>query len=627
MNKQIFTIVVLLLSVTAYSQKAPQPYGVVPSDRILKWYEETDLYGLIHYSPTTYQQKQWGFGEADPAIFNPSNFDANQIAKAAASGGLKGIILVAKHHDGFCLWPTKTTPYNISKSPWKAGKGDMVKEFMLAAKANGLKFGVYLSAWDRNSSEYGKPAYTDIYREQLKELMTGYGELFISWHDGANGGDGYYGGANEKRSIDRATYYEWEEKTWPIVRKYQPMAVIFSDIGPDIRWGGNEKGTLPETSWSTFTPLSLDGLPTSPGQIDRKENQSGTRNGKNWVPAECDFPLRNEWFYNPTHDITVKTPQQLFDIYLASVGRGGGFDVGLSPDLEGRLPNADVQSLAAFGKKLQATFATNLAKGAKVTASNVRGKAYSPSLILDNDRYSYYVSDDNVLSPVITIKLDGKKTFDIVQLRENIKLGQRIDSVQIDIEENGKWIVLAKATSIGANRILKLKKPATAEKLRVQLFAPVAPTLSDFGLYKEAIEKFQFSDDVLNKRTLFVKDEYTVIAPDNLEKAFDTNPATFANLSKGTDLIFELKTPLAGFAFLPRQDAKNDGIPTKYKAFFSEDKENWKLAAEGEFSNIEANPVEQTVFFFLPIKTKYLKFTATETIGNGFTIAEFSLMK
>src|SRR5690606_3534752 len=335
LNKILVTQILVLGSASfLWAQEAPKPFGAVPTERQLRWHE-MEMYCLIHYTPTTFQDKEWGFGDADPAIFNPSHFDAHQIARAAASAGFRGLISVAKHHDGFCLWPTKTTTYSIARSPWKNGKGDMVREFMEASRENGLKFGVYLSAWDRNDTRYGTPAYAEAYREQLTELMSNYGELFTSWHDGANGGDGYYGGRKEKRIIDRTTYYEWEEKTWPIVRKLQPMACIFSDVGPDMRWVGNEKGYAAETSWATITPIGLNGAKPVPGAVEEHNLPTGDRFGRFWIPAECDVPLRDGWFYHKNQDLRVKTPEQLFEIYLKSVGRGANMNLGLAPMPEG----------------------------------------------------------------------------------------------------------------------------------------------------------------------------------------------------------------------------------------------------------------------------------------------------
>ncbi len=250
MNIRLSILALLAASVSVKAQVTPpKPYGVLPSERQLQWHEK-EMYVLVHFTPTTFENKEWGYGDADPSIFNPTQFDARQIVSAVRAGGFKGLILVAKHHDGFALWPTKTTTYNISRSPFRDGKGDMVKEFADACRAGGLSFGVYCSPWDRNSPVYGTPEYVSIYREQLRELYTNYGPLFMSWHDGANGGDGYYGGARTSRKIDRSVYYGWDT-TWAMTRSLQPGAAIFSDIGWDVRWVGNERGEAAPTSWST----------------------------------------------------------------------------------------------------------------------------------------------------------------------------------------------------------------------------------------------------------------------------------------------------------------------------------------------------------------------------------------
>ncbi|GGH21868.1 alpha-L-fucosidase [Sphingobacterium alkalisoli] len=628
MKKSRLVNYLLFIPLFGCAQQEPKPYGVLPSEGQLRWHE-METYCLIHYTPTTFQDKEWGFGDADPSIFNPTSFDANQIAKAAASAGFKGLISVAKHHDGFCLWPTATTGYNIKQSPWKNGEGDMVKEFMQASHDHGLKFGVYLSAWDRNDTRYGTPAYADAYRAQLTELMTNYGELFTSWHDGANGGDGYYGGKNEKRTIDRTTYYEWQERTWPIVREHQPLAVIFSDIGPDTRWVGNEHGFAAETSWATFTPKGIDGRPPVPGDSDYSKSPIGDRNGKYWIPAECDVPQRPGWFYHENQDDKVKTPDQLFEIYLKSVGRGGAMNLGLAPMPEGVLHPNDVKSLDGFGKKVAATFSTNLAKDAKIEASNIRGnsKKFSTAFILDEDRYSYYASDDEVINPTLVITLKNEQEFDIIRLRENIKLGQRLDSVRIDMWADGQWKHVGSATSIGASRLIKLDQPIQAQKIKLSLFAPVAPTLSDFGLFKEAASNFSFATKGNNLVKLRA-DEYGLEGTSEMKKAYDDDPNTFATLMQFSNgFVFTLREPIKGFSYLPRQDGNKEGIATKYNIAISEDNKNWKTLTDGEFSNVSANPVEQTVLFNNPVRTTYLRFIPKEIIGKSFTVAEFGLLK
>lgn len=631
MKRSSLFSLLLLTPFLGFSQSEPAPYGALPSPRQLQWHE-MEMYTLIHFTPTTFQDKEWGFGDADPNLFNPSHFDARQIAEASVAGGFKGLISVAKHHDGFCLWPTSTTNYSVASSPWKQGKGDMVKEFMQASHDQGLRFGVYLSAWDRNDVRYGSKAYADAYRTQLRELMSNYGELFTSWHDGANGGDGYYGGKNEKRTIDRTSYYEWDEKTWPIVRELQPMAMIFSDVGPDMRWVGNEKGFAPETSWATITPRTLDGQKPVPGQVDNANLGTGDRNGKYWIPAECDVPLRPGWFYHERENDKVKTPDQLFEIYLKSVGRGGGMNLGLAPMPEGYLHDNDILSLKAFGQKLKQTFSVNLAAQATAKASNVRGnnQRFGTANLFDADRYSYYAADDSELQPELEIDLGSSQTFDLIRIRENIKLGQRLDSVAVYRWDGQGWQSLAKASSIGANRILKLAAPVTAQRLKVKLFAPVAPTLSEFALFKEADAVFA-SQTIDRKRV--AKKELTLISADKQAHfALDDNLQTIWQSSLSRSKYIELrlaKTQLiSGLQYVPRQDGKLQGIPTKYKLYTSVDGKQWELMASGEFSNIKANATVQTIAFPKAVEAHYIRFEPLEILSGDkqFSVAEFDLL-
>lgn len=483
--KRIIALLVLAAS-TVYAQVPPRPFGPVPSARQLLWHD-TELYGLIHFTPTTYEDKEWGFGDADPAVFNPKEFNAEQIILAAKAGGMRGIVFVAKHHDGFCLWPTKTTPYNISKSPFRNGQGDMVKEIEEACRKHGLKFGVYVSPWDRNHPQYGAPEYLDVYRQQLTELYTNYGPLFMSWHDGANGGDGYYGGANEKRSIDNTVYYQWNETWNEYTRKLQPNANIFSDIGWDVRWVGNEKGIADDIHWATFTPRPPDGVNEAvPGQANYPESPMGHRDGKYWIPAECDVPLRKGWFYHPGEK--PKSPDQLFDLYFKSVGRGAALDLGLAPDTRGLLHEDDVESLRIFGEKLSKTFGTNLLVGATLKASNVRGfnSIYGTRNLLDKKRETYWATDDDYKTPSLTIDLGKEKTIDIFEIRENIALGQRIEGFALDVFENDNWKEIHKGVSIGAKRLVKLPMPVTAQKFRLRITeSPVGVAISELGFYKE----------------------------------------------------------------------------------------------------------------------------------------------
>ena len=441
---------------------------------------------FLHFSMNTFTGKEWGYGDEHPALFHPTAFDADAIAAALKNGGMRGVILTCKHHDGFCLWPTRTTEHSVRHSRWRDGKGDVVKEISDAARRHGLKFGVYLSPWDRNSALYGKPEYVAMYRAQLRELLTGYGRIFEVWHDGANGGDGYYGGAREKRLIDKRTYYDWP-RTWDMVRSLQPDAVIFSDVGPDIRWVGNESGYAAETCWATYDPVGEDGAAAAPGYVREKEGETGHHHGSHWMPAECDVSIRPGWFWHAEENAKVKTPAQLMDLYYKSTGRGASLLLNVPPDRRGLLHENDVACLRRFGKLIQATFATNLAAGARMTAP-IRGNnpAFSPPNLIDANRDTYWTTDDSVTTPEVIMELDRPETFNVIRLRENIRLGQRVEAFELDHWDSGAWKPFAQATSLGSCRLIRTPEPITTTKLRLRITkSPVCPALSDFGLYKE----------------------------------------------------------------------------------------------------------------------------------------------
>jgi alpha-L-fucosidase len=464
----------------------PKPFGAVPSARQLAWHQ-LETFAFLHFSPNTFTDKEWGYGDEDPALFNPTDFDANQIVLALKAGGMTGAILTAKHHDGFCLWPTKTTKHSVAGSPWRGGRGDVVREIADACRRHGLKFGIYLSPWDRNHPAYGAPAYVDVYRSQLRELLTGYGPIFEVWHDGANGGDGYYGGAREKRTIDRRTYYDWPT-TWKLVRELQPGAVIFSDVGPDVRWVGNEKGIASPTNWATFTPVGEDGGPAAPGWVRTTESGPGHRGAAHWLPAECNTSIRPGWFFHDKENDRVRTAQQLVDLYDVSVGRGCNLHLNVPPDRRGRVHDTDVTSLATFGRTIRDTFAVNLAAGAKAAASNVRSsyRRVDASRLLDGDPSTYWTTDDDVTTAEVTLDMAKPTTFSVVRVREHIALGQRVEAFGLDYADAaGAWREIATGTTIGQGRILRLPQAVTASRVRLRITkALAAPVLTEVGLYK-----------------------------------------------------------------------------------------------------------------------------------------------
>ncbi len=478
------TTIALLLAVTtaaAYAVEPPAPYEPLPSARQLAWHE-MEFYGFLHFTVNTFTDKEWGFGDEKESVFNPTAFDAGQIVGAAKDAGMKGLILTCKHHDGFCLWPSKFTEHSVRNSPWKNGKGDVVKEIADACAKGGLKFGVYLSPWDRNHKDYGKPEYITYYRNQLRELLTNYGPIFEVWYDGANGGTGYYGGAREKRTIDARTYYDWPN-TMKIVRELQPNACMFSDAGPDIRWVGNEHGSAGETCWST---LNRDNY--APGIANARRLNVGDRPGTHWVPAECDVSIRPGWFYHAGEDAKVRTPRNLMDLYFVSVGRGASLLLNVPPDRRGLIHENDVKSLREFRRLLDATFAKDFAQGAKATADNVRGKdsRFAAGNVLDGKRDSYWASDDGVTVPELVLDLGKPVTFNIVRIREYLPLGQRVEAFSLDQWKDGQWVEFGKGTSVGNCRLVR-GDAVTTDKVRLRIVkSPVCPAISEVGLFAES---------------------------------------------------------------------------------------------------------------------------------------------
>jgi alpha-L-fucosidase len=430
------------------------PFGASPSSQQLAW-SKLEYYNFLHFTVNTFTDREWGNGDEDPAIFNPTAFDADAICETLHSSGSKGVILTCKHHDGFCLWPTKTTEHCIRNSPFRNGKGDVVKEISEAARRHGLKFGVYLSPWDRNQASYGTPQYIELYRSQMRELLTNYGELFEIWHDGANGGSGYYGGAKETRTIDKLHYYDWA-RTWQLERELQPSACRFSDVGPDIRWVGNEKGIAGDPCWATFTPHGTKGGEGVPGDVVESELNSGTRFGKYWMPAECDVSIRPGWFWHPAEDTKVKTPKQLFDLYMASVGRGASFLLNVPPDSRGLIHQSDTAALRDFGKLMRDSFGHPLDESAQVKS----------------------------LDSAITKTWSSPVTISLVRLREDIEYGQRVGAFTVECLADNNWISLGSGTSIGMARILRPASPIVTAGLRLRVTESAAPELiSEFSAF------------------------------------------------------------------------------------------------------------------------------------------------
>lgn len=474
-------LIPVLLSAQDANLRPPAPVLPVPSAEQLAWHRmETNAF--IHFTTNTFTGREWGNGDEPESVFNPSALDANQWASTLKAAGFKMMILTCKHHDGFCLWPSAYTTHSVKNSPYKNGKGDVVREARDAAAKAGLKFGIYLSPWDRNQAEYGKPGYITYYRNQLKELFTQYGPVTEMWFDGANGGTGYYGGANEARKIDGKTYYDWPN-TLAMIRKIQPQpaVIFFSDAGPGVRWVGNESGIAGETNWNT---ISTDTLYAGKPGVEKLLN-TGSPDGKQWIPAEVDVSIRPGWFYHASEDSKVKTPEQLFDIYLTSVGRGSTLLLNVPPDQRGLFHENDVASLKGFRHLLDSVFAHNLARKAKAKADSYRGKSalFAAPNTTDGNPDTYWATNDGVNTGSVEVTLPKETMIRYVTLQEYIRLGQRVGGFTVEAWENNGWQEIAEGTTIGYKRILKLN-PVVTSKIRLTITeAKACPLISNIEIY------------------------------------------------------------------------------------------------------------------------------------------------
>ncbi|MBI5856385.1 MAG: alpha-L-fucosidase [Sphingobacteriales bacterium] len=409
----------------------------LPTRQQLAWHD-MEFYLFAHFGPNTFTDKEWGEGNEPENVFNPSQLDCRQWCRVAKAAGAKGIIITAKHHDGFCLWPSKFSTHTVRESKWQEGKGDVLKELSQACREYGLKFGVYLSPWDRNHPDYGTAKYNDVFVNMLKEVLQNYGPVWELWWDGANGE-----GPNGKKQV-----YDWKrfEST---VRKYSPQTVIFSDIGPDIRWVGNESGIAGEPNWNF---LDTAGFKRGLGAPPTDTLNRGNYYGKFWMPAECDVSIRPGWFYHSSEDKKIKTAQQLFSLYLKSVGRGANLLLNVPPDRSGRITEKDSIALAGFKKLKDESFADNLIKDAD-TYYQFSQKDFSERPIqirgIDAPSQTYAINMQNFV-----VQLKNPEKVNCIVLREAIHLGQTVRSFSIVLYKGDKAIGQILGTSVGRKRIL-----------------------------------------------------------------------------------------------------------------------------------------------------------------------------
>ena len=535
------------------------------------------MYAFIHYSLNTYTDQEWGFGNESPDLFNPSDLDCRQWARVCKQAGMRGIILTAKHHCGFCLWPSAYTEYSVKNAPWKNGQGDVVRELADACRKENLKFAVYLSPWDRNHPEYGRPEYITYFRNQLRELLTQYGDIFEVWFDGANGGNGWYGGANETRKIDDKIYYQWLD-TYKLIRELQPHCVIWGDNAnrADLRWVGTEAGFVGDPNWS---------LMYAEGQAKGDMLHHGVENGNVWCPGETNTSIRPGWFYHEPENAHVKSLSKLMDTYYKSVGRNSTLLLNFPIAPNGRIHPTDSLRGIAFADMIKKVFKDNLARKAKITATNVRSgeKRFVPKRVIDGKVNTYWATDDQVTKASLTLEFDKPTTFNRFLAEEYIALGQRVKKFALEVWIDGEWQPLRDAlvdngnglTTIGHRRIICFPTVTTTRLRFTILDSKACPLISEVGLY--------------------LAPELTADIPNSGEKR-SSGLHIFFSSPKQMFIDCEADQTITAFRYLPPQNT-GEGTITRYTLWASLDWNKWEKLASGEFSNIVNNPIWQTIKF------------------------------
>ena len=607
----ISTVVFSLLLTGCQSVSAPEAILPVPQEKQVNW-QKMETYAFVHFGLNTFNDREWGYGDSDPKTFNPARLDCEQWVQTFVNSGMKGVILTAKHHDGFCLWPTQLTEYCIRNTPYKDGKGDIVRELSDACKKYGIKFAVYLSPWDRHQANYGTPEYVDYFYKQLHELLTNYGDVFEIWFDGANGGDGWYGGAKDARTIDRKTYYDYP-RAYKMIDELQPQAVIFSDGGPGCRWVGNENGFAGATNWSF-----LRGGEVYPGYPKYRELQYGHADGNQWVAAECDVSIRPGWFYHPEEDDKVKTVDQLTDLYYRSVGHNATLLLNFPVDRNGLIHPPDSLNAVSFHQRVQKELADNLLSSAKVSASDERGGQFKVRAVTDGKYDTYWATNDGVTTADLTFTFSQPTKMNRVMIQEYIPLGQRVKSFVVEYKKGDQWLSVKcneETTTVGYKRLLRFEMIET-EELRIRFMdARACLCINEVGAYyaPDATENYTPATSELKSFP------FTILGVDMEEakKCSDKDDQTTALIS-GKEILIDLgeNRTIHSFYYLPDQSEYSKGLISSYELSAGITEEAMQVVAQGEFSNIRNNPILQNMYFS-PVEARYFKLKATRMVDES----------
>lgn len=613
-NLLLSLIVMMGCSLLSFGQKAPEPIKPLPLEKQITW-QKRETIAFVHFGLNTFNDREWGYGDSDPKTFNPTNLDCEQWAQTFKNAGIKEVIITAKHHDGFCLWPTHLTEYCIRNTPYKDGKGDVVGELSAACKKYGIKFGVYLSPWDRNSAVYGTPAYIEYFYKQLTELFSRYGEISEIWFDGANGGDGWYGGAKEVRHIDRKNYYNYP-RAYKLVDDMQPGCVIFGDGGPGCRWIGNERGIAGATNWSFLRKGEV-----YPGYDKYYELTYGHIDGTQWVPGECDVSIRPGWFYHPEEDSKVKTVDNLKELYYQSVGHNAVFLLNFPVDRKGLIHPTDSTNAVNYHQQILNELKTDILKGVVAQVSDSRGSKFSAKKMTDGNYDTYWATKDGVKTATVTFDMKKAKKVNRMMLQEYIPLGQRVSSFVIEYFDGRSWQKVnahEETTTIGYKRIVRFDTVKT-QKLRVRFLDARANALciNRIGAF------YSGNDQSFNSRPM-VKEIPTLplsivnIANEEAGKAIDKDESSVC-YTKENSIVIDLAKiqTVKQLNMLPDHSNQRKGLISNYEIYSCDDAQgtNSKLILKGEFSNIQNNPIWQTVYFS-PVRTRYMILKATRIVND-----------